>query len=54
MIARASASEVKSQLYVALDRGYIGNDGFRAIYDQANKVVNLINGFIRYLKRPRT
>jgi len=54
VIARASASEVKSQLYVALDRGYIGNDGFRAIYDQANKVVNLINGFIRYLKRPRT
>lgn len=53
VIARASASEVKSQLYVALDRGYIERSDFKVIYEQANSVINLINGFIRYLKKPR-
>ncbi|MBA7502772.1 hypothetical protein ES706_01366 [subsurface metagenome] len=54
VMARASASEVKSQLYVALDRGYIENEEFKTIYEQATNVINLINGFIRYLKKPRT
>jgi four helix bundle protein len=53
VIARASASEVKSQLYVALDRRYIKDSEFKAIYGQATKVISLINGFIRYLKKPR-
>ncbi len=53
VIARASASEVKSQLYVALDRRYIERGDFKVIYEQANRVINLINGFIRYLKKPR-
>ena len=53
VIARASASEVKSQLYVALDRGYIGENDFKVIYQQANSVISLLNGFIRYLKKPR-
>jgi len=53
VIARASASEVKSQLYVALDRGYIGENHFKVIYEQANSVIRLLNGFIRYLKKPR-
>lgn len=53
VIARASASEVKSQLYVALDRGYIGENDFKVIYEQANSVISLLNGFIRYLKKPR-
>ncbi len=53
VIARASASEVKSQLYVAMDRGYIERGDFKTIYEQANSVINLINGFIRYLRKPR-
>ena len=53
VIARASASEVKSQLYVALDRGYIERGDFKAISEQTNSVTNLINGFIRYLRKPR-
>jgi four helix bundle protein len=53
VIARASASEVKSQLYVALDRGYIKDSEFRVIYDKVTGVIGLINGFIRYLKKPR-
>ena len=54
VVGRASASEVKSQLYVALDRRYITSDEFREIYDHLSKLVSLIDGFIRYLRKPRT
>ncbi len=50
MYARASASEVKSQLYVALDQDYINQTEFSKIYVHATKVAKLINGFITYLK----
>ena len=49
-IARASTSEVKSHLYVALDRKYINPDKFREVYDQTTKAISLIDGFIRYLR----
>ena len=54
IIARASVSEVKSHMYVALDRKYLSIEEFDSIYNQANTVINLINGFIRYLLKPRT
>ena len=54
IVARASASEVKSQLYVGLDRNYIERGEFGRMYQQASKVISLIDGFIRYLKKPRT
>jgi four helix bundle protein len=47
--ARRSASEVQSQLYVALDRHYLGQDLFGPVYDQATQVKKLINAFIGYL-----
>ncbi len=54
IVARASVSEVKSQLYVALARNYIHQNKFDKVYQQATKVISLIDGFIRYLKKPRT
>lgn len=54
IIARASTSEVKSHLYVALDQKYINHEKFGEIYQQATKVISLIDGFIRYLRKPRT
>lgn len=51
--SRRSASEVQSQLYIALDRGYITQDQFQCIYDQATSVKKLINAFIGYLNRSR-
>ena len=48
--ASASASEVQSHLYVAQDQEYVSMVNFKAIYDQTQKVKNLINGFIAYLK----
>jgi len=47
---RRSSSEVRSELYAALDRGYITKEEFKNAYQQAEKVGKLANGFIRYLK----
>ena len=47
---KRSASEVQSELYVALDRGYIGKEEFGKSYDEAQLVRKLANGFIRYLR----
>lgn len=50
-IARRSASEVQSELYLALDRKYINNDELRCSYNTATEVKRLINGMIGYLKK---
>ncbi|KAA0257658.1 four helix bundle protein [Deferribacter autotrophicus] len=50
VIARGSVSEVKSLLYVALDNEYIDSKMFEKLYNHCNKIANLINGFIRYLR----
>lgn len=49
--ARRSASEVQSHLYIALERGYVTEEEFEAIYQKAVQVKKLINGFIRYLRQ---
>lgn len=48
-IAKGSVAEVQAQLYVALDVGYLGEDEFRGMYNQAGITAKLIGGFIRYL-----
>ncbi len=48
--ARRPVLQVQSRLYVALDRQYISQDRFDAIYKQAQKTANLIGGFVRYLR----
>ncbi len=47
--AQRSCTEVKSQLYAALDQEYINDDEFNLIYDQATKTHQRIGGFIQYL-----
>jgi len=48
-IAKGSASEVKAQLYVALDQHYIDETTFKTLYEACDKVVRFLGGFIRYL-----
>jgi len=48
--ARRSASEVQSCLYVALDRGHLGNEEFVALLKKADYARNLVAAFIRYLR----
>ncbi|MDO8635170.1 MAG: four helix bundle protein [Dehalococcoidia bacterium] len=50
-ISKASAAQVQSQLYVALDQGYINHDKFEELYQKADEVARLISGFIQYLLR---
>lgn len=49
-IARRSAAEVQSLLYVALDVGYIDKKTFDAEHKQARKTKALIGGFKHSLK----
>jgi len=49
-IGKSSATELQSHLYVALDQGYIKNNDFNEIYDQADKVQRQISNFIKYLQ----
>jgi len=53
-IARRSASEVQSELYLALDRKYINTDELRTAYDIATEVKRLINGMIAYLREHKS
>ncbi len=53
-IAMSSSAEVRSHLYVALDRGYIEKTHFDIIYDQADKVGRMISNLIKYLRSLQT
>lgn len=48
-IAKGSAAEVQSQLYVALDQGYVKKDKFDELYAKCDEVARLISGFVSYL-----
>ena len=50
-MARRSASEVQSELYLALDREYITSDQLKTAYDLATEAKRLINGLIAYLRK---
>jgi four helix bundle protein len=47
--AKLSCTEVQSELYVALDEGYISLEEFREVYDHAARTRATIRGFINYL-----
>ena len=48
--AKGSCGEVRSQLYVAVDQGYIAPVKFDALSGQASEVSRLIAGFMSYLQ----
>ena len=53
-IARASSAEVCSQLYLALDLGYLDQDDFDRLYRLAQRVGGACSALIRYLKSSST
>ncbi|HKJ38792.1 MAG TPA: four helix bundle protein [Anaerolineales bacterium] len=50
-IARRSAGEVQSQLYLALDIGYITDEERQKAYILATEAKKLINGMMTYLRK---
>ena len=50
-MARRSAGEVQSQLYLALDVGYITEEERQEAYTLAMEVKHLINGMMTYLRK---
>ena len=55
--AKASCAEVRSQLYVALDVGYINGKSFQELRDQAEQVGRIVGGLrasIARLRRARS
>jgi four helix bundle protein len=50
-ISWRSASEVRSELYLALDRNYINQDELAFAYNLATETKCLINGMIGYLRK---
>jgi len=48
-IAKASAAEVRSQLYLALDLNYIEKIEFEKLFNDVSDISKLISGFIKYL-----
>jgi len=48
-ISKASANEVKSQLYRAIDRNYLTEENAKKILQQTQSLINQLGGFIHYL-----
>lgn len=53
-IARRSASEVQSELYLAMDRRHITDAELQRTYFLADEAKRLINGPIAYLRKPES
>ena len=49
--AKASAGEVRSQLYIAYDQSYLGEEEFESLSDLADKAARQLHRLIRYLKQ---
>ena len=47
--AKGSSGEVRSQLYVALDQGYITDAAFKHLSGNATQISRMISGLISYL-----
>jgi four helix bundle protein len=53
-IAKASCGEVRSQLYVALDAGYLNQDLFDAMRSQAEEVSRITGGLRASIAQKRS
>jgi four helix bundle protein len=50
-MAKGSSGEVRSQLYVAVDQGYIDKETFEQLYTLASEASRMITGLMKYLHK---
>jgi len=50
-VAKGSAGELRAQLYIAFDLGYITNEYFQKCQNLALEISRMLNGFINYLQK---
>lgn len=50
-MAKGSAGEVRSQLYVALDQCYLSENEFGILSDNVKEISKMISGLMSYLRR---
>ena len=50
-ISKASGSEYKSQLYRALDKGFINDFEIKELYTLTDDITRMIQGLVNYLRR---
>ena len=53
-IAKASASELQSHAYVALDQGYVDKDDFDRLYENLDHVARMLSKLIQHLSSRST
>ena len=49
-LAKASSSEVRSHLYLALDQGYISAEDFTRLSEMTAEIGRMIGGLMKYLR----
>jgi four helix bundle protein len=49
-LAKGSSGEVRAQLYVALDAGYIDQQTFSRLSDMAKQINRMLAGLMKYLR----
>jgi four helix bundle protein len=49
-VSRASAAELQSQSYVALDQEYLPADAFERIYEETDHTSRMVTNLIKYLR----
>lgn len=50
-IARGSATELKTQMYIALDLGYLDEETFGKVGSCVDRIGRMLTSFMQYLKR---
>jgi four helix bundle protein len=48
-VAKGSCGEVRAQLYIAMDQGYLSKDLFERLFNDASEIGRLISGLMKYL-----
>lgn len=50
-VAKGSCGEVRAQLYIALDQGYLQREDFDTLSTLATEISGLLSGFMKYLRQ---